>query len=459
METLLKVLLVEDSEDDALLILRELRRGGYHPLHEQVETEKDMRDALSLKEWDIILSDFNMPHFSALGALTVLKESGFDVPFIIVSGAIGEENAVQLMREGAHDYIMKDHLQRLVPVIKRELEEAAGRKSRRKAEDLYRKSDFIVNSSNDMMALVNRNYVYETVNKSFYKAFKKSSQHEIVGNRIGDVWWGKEVYETKIKNYLDRVFKGEEINTEKCFNMPEEGLQWYEINCSPYTNNDGNITHAVIVMHNITSRKITEKKLDEGYQQLQKTMMETVHALSALVEMRDPYTAGHQNRVAKIAQAIAKKMNLPDDRIQGILVASMIHDVGKISVPSDILSKPGRLSEVEFELVKQHPKTGYEILKGIDFAWPVAEIVLQHHEKMDGSGYPQGLKGEEIILESRIITVADVVEAMGFHRPYREALGLDAALEEIRNNRGILYDPQVVDACLEIFLKEGFELV
>ncbi|MGB3915621.1 MAG: HD-GYP domain-containing protein, partial [Dethiobacteria bacterium] len=158
------------------------------------------------------------------------------------------------------------------------------------------------------------------------------------------------------------------------------------------------------------------------------------------------------------ARAIAREISLPEDCIQGIWVASLIHDIGKIRVPSDILSKPGRITKAEFELIKEHPQTGYEVLSKIDFPWPVAEIVLQHHERMDGSGYPQGLKGDEILLASRIIGVADVVEAMTYHRPYREALGLDAALEEIKKNKGILYDPEVVDACIMIFLEKRFKL-
>ncbi|HHU70387.1 MAG TPA: HD domain-containing protein [Thermoanaerobacterales bacterium] len=457
MDEKIRVLIIEDSEDDTFLILRELRRGGYKPVYERVETESAMRAALSSKEWDLILSDYNMPCFSTYEALSILKESGIDVPFIIVTGAIGEENAVQLMKEGANDYVMKDHIQRLVPVIERELQEAEGRKSRRKTEDLYRKSDFVVNASSDMMVMINRNYVYETANKSFYKAFKKNSPEEIVGSSVSDVW-GREIFEQEIKDYLDRCLNGEEISTEMWFDMPGEGRQCFEINYIPYCDNNGAITHAIMVGHNITKRKIVEQELNKSYQKLQKALEGTVHALSTLVEMRDPYTAGHQKRVAMIAQAIAREIGLPEDHVQSIWVASLIHDVGKIRVPSDILSKPGRISKAEFELIKEHPKTGYEILSKIEFPWSVADIVLQHHERMDGSGYPQGLKGDDILLASRIVGVADVVEAMTYHRPYREALGLNAALDEIKKNKGILYDPEVADACIRIFLEKGFVL-
>jgi len=171
--------------------------------------------------------------------------------------------------------------------------------------------------------------------------------------------------------------------------------------------------------------------------------------------MRDPYTAGHQRRVAELASAIAKEMRLPKEKIEGIHMAGLIHDIGKIAVPAEILSKPSKLSKMEMDLIKAHSQVGYELLKEIDFPWPVANIVLQHHERLDGVGYPQGLKGDEILLEARILAVADVVEAMASHRPYRPALGLDAALDEIKQGKGKLYEPAAVDACLVLFEK-GF---
>lgn len=457
METLLQVLLIDDSEDDALLILRELRKGGFHPISERVDTELAMKAALSNKKWDLILSDYNMPLFSTYEALSILKESGRDIPFIIVSGAIGEENAVQLMKEGAHDYVMKDRIRRLVPAINRELQEADERNLRRKAETRYRKSDFIVNTFSDMMALINRDYIYESVNKSYDKTFKKNNRIEIVGHSVRDLW-GEEVFQEVFKENLDRCWHGEEISCEEWLEIPESGKQCFEITYTPYQDGGGSITHAVVVLHNFTKRKMVERELQQSYVKLQKTLEDTVRALSAMVELRDPYTAGHQNRVAGIAQAIAVEMNLPNDSVSGIRVASLLHDIGKIRVPSDILVKPSRLTNLEFELIKEHSYTGYELLKSIEFPWPVADIVLQHHERMDGSGYPQGLKQKDILLESRIIGVADVVEAMVFHRPYREALGLDAALDEIRKNKAILYDPEVVEACIRIFLEKGYKI-
>jgi putative nucleotidyltransferase with HDIG domain len=176
------------------------------------------------------------------------------------------------------------------------------------------------------------------------------------------------------------------------------------------------------------------------------------------VETRDPYTAGHQVRSADLARAIATEMGLPQDKIDGIRMAGSIHDIGKLSIPAEILSNPTKLPELEFSLIKEHAKKGYEMLKDVESPWPLAEIVRQHHERMDGSGYPRNLKGDEICMEARILAVADVVEAMASHRPYRPGLGIDAALNEIEKNKGIFYDDAVADACLRLFREKGFQL-
>lgn len=201
------------------------------------------------------------------------------------------------------------------------------------------------------------------------------------------------------------------------------------------------------------------EKLKDSLDKLQRVMEEIIRAIVLTVEARDPYTAGHQKRVADLACAIAKEMGLSEGQVEGIGMAGAIHDLGKISVPGEILNKPGLLNEIELKMVNFHAQISYDILKEIEFPWPVAKIILAHHERMNGSGYPNGLKGEEIMIEARILGVADVVEAMSSHRPYREALGIDKALEEISKNRGILYDPEVVNACLILFLEKGFKLI
>jgi PAS domain S-box-containing protein/putative nucleotidyltransferase with HDIG domain len=210
------------------------------------------------------------------------------------------------------------------------------------------------------------------------------------------------------------------------------------------------------VIEDITERKRAED-IKKDFKDLRRTLEGTVHALAVTAETTDPYTAGHQYRVSSLACAIARKMGLPEKQIEGIRIAGILHDIGKIYVPPAILNRPGKLVEIEFSLIKTHPTVGYNILKSIDFPWPVAEAVLQHHERLDGSGYPKGLKSECIILEAKILGVADVVEAMSSHRPYRPAIGKDVSIDEISRNKGILFDPDVVEACIKVIVEDEFE--
>ena len=210
------------------------------------------------------------------------------------------------------------------------------------------------------------------------------------------------------------------------------------------------------ILRDITKRKRVEEELSKSLEKLQKTFVDTINALVLALERRDPYTAGHQKRVANLACAIAIEMGLSKKKIAGIRMAGIVHDIGKIQIPTEILIKPEHLSDIEFVMIKTHPQVGFDILKEIDFPYPVAQIILQHHERLDGSGYPAGLSGEDIFLESRILAVADVVEAMSSHRPYRPALGITTALDEVKKYRGTIYDPQIVDACLKLFFEKKF---
>ena len=217
---------------------------------------------------------------------------------------------------------------------------------------------------------------------------------------------------------------------------------------------------AAIALENARLFEELQKEIAEHQQaeeRLKKIMDAAIDTMSNIIEAKDPYTAGHQHRVCQLAVRIAQEMKLPEDKIEGISIASLIHDIGKISLPAEILSKPTKLTDIEFSLIKGHSQIGYDILKSIDFSYPIAKIVLQHHERLNSSGYPNNLKGDEVLLEARIIGVADVVEAMSSHRPYRPARGIDKALKEISQNKGILYDPEVVDICLKLFKEKGFK--
>ena len=204
------------------------------------------------------------------------------------------------------------------------------------------------------------------------------------------------------------------------------------------------------ILRNVKLSESLYEELKKSSDKIKTNINGTIHAMAMTVEMRDPYTAGHQRQVANLASAIAEKMGIPREQIDSIHLAGTIHDIGKMQVPTEILNKSGKLTKLEFDMIKTHPQAGYDILKTIEFQWPIAEFVLQHHERMDGSGYPSGLSGNEILIEARILSVADVVDAMVPHRPYRPALGIERAREEITNNRGILYDSDVVNACLSV---------
>ncbi|MCG6931839.1 MAG: HD domain-containing protein [Desulfofustis sp.] len=207
----------------------------------------------------------------------------------------------------------------------------------------------------------------------------------------------------------------------------------------------------------ITEIKRSEEELQETLKTLRRALGGTIQAIALTVEKKDPYTAGHQQRVSDLARAIATEMRLPRKTVDGIRLAASIHDIGKNSVPADILSKPGKLTDHEFGIIKTHPEVGFEILRGIKFPWPIAKTILQHHERLDGSGYPNGLKGSDILIEARIIAVADVVEAISSHRPYRPALGMNVAMHEISKGRGIIYDAEAVDTCIRLVTQKKYQ--
>lgn len=793
----LRALIVEDSEDDARLVLRELRRAGYEPIFERVESADAMRAALAARAWDLILCDYVVPGFGGLEALEIAKESGLDLPFILLSNKVSEETLVEAMRAGATDFLMKDRLERLGPVVKRELVDAAARRGLRLAQIQWETAFDAVQDAlfiHDVEGRIMRaNLAYaalgglptrEIIGKLYWEVFPKADGPlASCATEIKTLNWTQEeiglpagaTYESRSYPILDakgaylyslhvlqditerkqgehrRLLEAKRLEVsltlskmidqseqaildfvlEQCigisasryafigrldadesvmtvhafskdamarcavqsappvFALADAGL-WAEpvrqrrsvfINdCtvphqhrhgtpaghvelkrylgvpvferdhivmliavankeSDYTQSDaerlsslatdawrvierqraenallrsnralrtlsaGNealvrATDETELLDTVcqlivkqggyrmawvgyaddnAERSITPRawagtgqveldslKLswadtergqgpmsrairtgepqltrdilsDPGFElwreqasahgfvsvfacplwvgeriigslgiyaaeadvfvgeeldlmkelasdlaygietlrtrrdrdrladaqvrdaeRLQKSLEQSIQTIADTVEARDPYTAGHQRRVGELAVAIARELGLAQETIHGIRLAAAVHDLGKIHLPAEILSKPGKLSAIEFMLIQTHPQAGYEILKNVDFPWPIADIVHQHHERMDGSGYPQGLKGDEILLESRILAVADVVEAMASHRPYREALGIDAALKEIEAGRGTAFDATVVDACIRLFSEKRF---
>ena len=591
----LRALIVEDSEDDALLLIRRLKKGGYNPVYERLETATAMKKALKEKQWDIILCDYKMPKFSGPSAIAVLKEMNIDIPLIIVSGNISEETAVECMRLGAQDYIMKSNLSRLCPAIARELEDAKVRNEQKNTEDKLRHEEqrlgAFVDHSLDIIVIMNRegiityinpavervlgftveerigakgfelihpddmkfltdsfntlardtnspviqdemrlrhkdgswrtleavgsnlinnnivesiivNYRDITERKQAEKSLRASEErYRLLADNVADViltmdmnfqynyvspsiyhlsgYTVDEVMNMKVKDLAapetySRLVNAfvEELEIEKRSDrdftrsrvlesqyIRKDGLKiWVESKLTFLRDENNTAVGILSIVRDITERKQAERKLHQSLDNLKKAVGVTIQVLVSVLEVRDPYTAGHQSRSADLARAIATEMGLSQDKIEGIRMAGIIHDIGKLAIPAEILTKPTKLTDLEFSLIKEHSKSGYEMLKDVESPWPLAEIVHQHHERMNGSGYPRNLKVDEILMESRILAVADVVEAMASNRPYRSTLGIKAALEEIEKNKGILYDDVVADACLRLFREKGYQL-
>ncbi len=676
-----KIIMIEDSKDDALLIMHNISKEGFKPVFERVDTPESMETALNSKDWDIILSDYNMPNFSGLDALKIFKKKNLQIPFIIISGTIGEDLAIETIRKGASDYLMKDNLARLIPSIKRGLEETRIKKERENAIKELVKSEkrfkelaelspamIIETDLEGKITFTNRN-VYELTGYSIedfnrgkhayqlvipedrdkvksdiqkdkkrdineYTALRKGGKRFPVivykdniyndkRNKIGlrlvivDIdelkktekaliqseerlksfmnsatelfsIWDSEVNLAELNKAAIKMFSpgakrkdliGKNIlelipgikgtsNYDRYLEVMRTGKSYYHEQSTPPQLGNRNLAvkafkvgkglgmlttditerkkaedaiknlakfptenpnpvirinfEGKIIFVNeackkklkdwkckignfipnpiydlvknklkdealkidiisgkkifeffvtpikgegyinlygrsITARMNAEDKLRKSYTKLQSTLNGTINALASIVETNDPYTSGHQKRVAFLAIAISEELGLDQTKIEAIGTAALIHDIGKINVPASILSKPGKLSDIEFEMIKRHPKIGYSIIKDIEFPSSIEDIVLQHHERLNGSGYPNGLKNKDIILEARILGVADVVEAMSSHRPYRPSLGLKKALNEVDKGKRKLYDSKVVDACINIIVEKKYK--
>ncbi|HSQ79452.1 MAG TPA: HD domain-containing phosphohydrolase [Candidatus Bathyarchaeia archaeon] len=715
----LRLLIVEDSARDTEILIHELRRAGYDVTWIRVETGRDLAAALAAGPWDAVISDWQLPSFDGLSALRTLRAVDKDLPFLIVSGVIGEETAVAAMKSGAQDYLAKGNLARLAPALERELHDAEVRRERRRLDEAIRVSAVqwratfdamqeavalldpelrILRSNAALKALINRTFKeivgrpcpqlihgtpepppecpavrtrqslrresrevlldgrwfdetadpvlderglltgivhvladiterkkaeedlrtseaqlsnalkiaraghweYDvatdtfTFNDNFYRIFGATAK-EIGGYRMRSADYalrfchpddrekvGREVqaavettdpaYSRQIEHRILStdgqvghiavrffVVKDEHGRTVRTYGVNQdvteqrnatEALRESEaryrrlfesspdammivappswsfaggnpaalaifgardeadfISRSPWDYSperqpdgrisaeragemieialrtgshvfewthqrlDGRVFPAVVhltrfeldgrtflqaTVRDMTEQKRAEEALLASQEQVRRALEATALALATTLEKRDPYTAGHQQRVARLATAVAGAMGLSEGQTAGLYMASILHDVGKVSVPAEMLSKPGKLTPHEYALMQTHVQAGYEILKDIEFPWPIAEIVYQHHERENGSGYPRGLTGDRLLVEAKVLAVADVVEAMASHRPYRAALGVEAALAEITGRRGVFYDEAVVAACVRLFREQGF---
>ena len=455
MEQGLRILHLEDSAVDAELVERELRHARMAFAIKRVETRGDFVKAVDEFKPDLILLDYKLPAFDGLSALAITREECPDVPVIFVSGVIGEDRAIETLKSGATDYVLKDKLARLAPAIVRALRESEEIRERKRAEEAVRDSEerfrVVAESAGDAIICLESPDVINFWNKKAGEMFGYTAD-EAIGKAMHGLIV-PERYREKACQGLKTFYQtgvGPLIGkaTEICALRRDRSEFPAEITISAMQIK-GKWTAVGIV------RDITERK--KNVQKLQEALNKTIEAISLMIEMRDPYTAGHEKHVARLACAIAKEIGFSEDQIEGIRVSAFLHDIGKIVVPSETLSKPAKLNEYEMGIVKTHALAGFDIVKSIEFPWPVSQAILQHHERLNGSGYPNGLKGEEIALDARILAVADVVEAMINHRPYRPALGIDKAMEEITQGRGVLYDAHVVDACVKLFTEKGFQ--
>lgn len=450
----LHVLILEDTPTDAELMERELHKAGIAFTARRVET----RDAFvaSLEEFhpDVILSDYHLPDFDGMTALKMSRHAHPEVPVIIVTGTLGDIEAVELLRAGAKDYVLKDRLARLAPAVERSVSAELGIRARKAAEKALRESETkfrtLVESTSDWIWEMNEYGVFTYASPQVLELLGYAPE-EVIGRTPFDLMPPDEA--VRVRGIFDAIRREKKpFHSLENANLHRDGrIVFMETSGSPVMDAQGMFKGYRGIDRDITERKEAEKERRANAEKLERALLQTIEAIATTVEVRDPYTAGHQRRVAALARAIAQALGLQEDKIRGLYLAATIHDLGKIHLPAEILSKPGHLSAVEYELVKTHPQTGYNIVKDVQFPWPIAQMVLQHHERLDGSGYPQALRGDQILYEAKILAVADVVEAMSSHRPYRPGLGLDAALDEIVRQRGLLYDPEAVDCCLGLF--------
>ena len=403
-----------------------------------------------------MLSDFNVPGFGAIPALALLRDLKLDIPFIVVSGVIGEEAAVGLMKAGAHDCVMKDHLARLAPALQRELADALERRARAQAEQALRDNEarfrgLIEQSLTGIY--ISQDGVFRYANPRLEQMLGYAPG-QLAGVRADDIVLAEDLPILLAERNKLRAGAGSVSYELRARRTDGElitlGLQGsvYKFNGAPAT---------VGMAQDISEKMRAEEQIKRYIEQLKTAFMSTVEVATSLSEMRDPYTAGHERQVAQIAMALGTELGFDEHRVEGLRVAGHLHDVGKITIPAEILSKPGKLSAIEYKLIQAHAEAGYEVLKKVEFPWPVAQIALQHHERIDGSGYPQGLKGEAILFEARVVAVADVIEAMSSHRPYRPGLGIEAAMAEIERGRGTAYDAAVADAALKLFREKRYD--
>ncbi|MET0117606.1 MAG: HD domain-containing phosphohydrolase [Sedimenticola sp.] len=454
------IMVVDDVPANVKLLSELLIREGYTV--RPATSGADALDAIRMKKPDLVLLDIRMPGMTGFEVCSKLHEDAgtADIPVIFVTASIDPEGAAKGLTLGAVDYINKPFRE----------EEVLARV--RTHVELYRMRRHLAMESKETKARYRR-LVEGLEDEFFFYSYGVDGVFTYLSPSIENVLgYSQRQFITHYTEYLSdseinqavKAYTDASLRGEK---QPSHEVDIYHKNGSarrllvketPVFDDAGQVVAVEGIAHDITDRILAERQRESDQRKLQYALQDTVQAISNTVEKRDPYTAGHQKRVAELACAIAREIGLESDIIEGIRMGGTIHDIGKIHIPTEILNRPGKLSNIELNIIKGHPETGFSIIKEVVFPWPVADIVYQHHERLDGSGYPQGLQGEEICIEARVLAVADAVEAMASHRPYRPALGIKAALEEIEQGSGRIYDPQAVTACLRLFREKGCQI-
>jgi len=440
-----KILVVEDENLVAKSIQSMLTNMGYEAPDVALSGEKAIKKAGDIQP-DLILMDIKLKgEMDGIEAAEIIHDR-FDIPVVYLTAFADEETLERAKITEPFGYLLKPfEEQDLQSTIEMALYKSKMEQKLREREHWV--STVLESIGDAVIATDEKGEV--TFMNLVAESLTGDDKEKALGKKLKDRFRIKMNDEVEPNEQTPISFAGQALLIDR--KKTEIPVDYSK---APIKDRKGNNLGSVLVLRDVTERMLAQKELKQSFEKVQRILEEIIQAISRIVETKDPYTAGHQQRVANLACAIATEMGLSKDQIDGIRMAGAIHDIGKLYVPAEILSKPTKLSDAEMEMVKSHPQVGYDILKGIEFPWPVAEMILQHHERMLGDGYPAGLRGEEILIEARILAVADVVEAMSSHRPYRPALGTKKALEEISTYRGHYYDPVVADACVELFNKK-----
>ena len=477
--TPIRVLLLEDNPGDARLVkeaLAEYAPDGF--VVTWVERLADALACLATEPFDVMLCDLSVPDSSGMATPQTVAERFPALPLVVLTGSHVLSMGRDAIHLGLQDYLVKGKsdpemvvrtlryaierkgLENALIAANSALEERVAERSadlevsnRVLRNSLERNQAFLRNASDGVYILDAEGKVLELSDSLC--TMLGYTRAELVGAHVS--LWNAQWNPLELQSVLGKLAAKADRSEFETRHRRKDGTI-LDVEVSGQRLELSGQTLLYLSARDVTEKKRADRQILDQIEQLKSSVMSTVEVATVLNEMRDPYTAGHERRVAAIAAAIGAHLGFDENRQEGLRVAGHLHDVGKVIAPSEILSKPGKLGALEYQMIQGHAQAGFDVLKNVKFPWPVAEVALQHHERMDGGGYPQGLKGEAILLEARIMAVADVVEAMSSHRPYRSGLGIDEALAEVEGGGGTKYDRTVVEACLTLFREKGYSI-